>query len=474
MEIKQQRYVGVACLTLALSISLSHFILVSPKTHSFFTSFSSSPASQPSSFEQAETKLAAISPLQDPILSEKNLLKEEMPSPVQENMALGTPQIKKETLYISRGATLDALLRGAGISKQEVQRALAALKPVYNTRELKAGQDISITYRHGPDQSFQLVNLSFYPDLGKSISLSLNDEGKFKATTQKTPLQKELKKVGFNIQSSLLASATANGLPSRLITPLIRAFSYDIDFQRDIKKGDKFSVVFERHFDPKTGRDKIGDVLYAQIHPSNRNKPVQIYRFTQNGKVAFYNEFGQSIQKDLMRTPINGASIRSGFGNRRHPIYGFTKKHEGVDFGAPTGTLIFAAGAGVVKKACYNKGLGKYILIQHNKEYATAYGHLSKFAKNIRPGYKVAQGTPIGYVGQTGHATGPHLHFEVHRNGVKVNPMRVANLSSGKLSGQELKKFMAAKRSIDQQMAKISENKKFALNMPENTLVSEA
>ncbi|MBU6149739.1 MAG: M23 family metallopeptidase, partial [Verrucomicrobia bacterium] len=162
--------------------------------------------------------------------------------------------------------------------------------------------------------------------------------------------------------------------------------------------------------------------------------------------------------------PINGARVGSGFGNRRHPISGYTKKHEGVDFSAPTGTLVFAAGAGEILKACRSGGLGNIVKIRHNNEYSTVYGHLSKFAKGIRPGVKVSQGAPIGYVGQTGHATGPHLHFEVHKNGTKINPMLAANLSSGKLEGKALKKFLAAKKSIDHQMAKLSESARFALN----------
>ncbi len=465
MEKNRQKIAGVACLTLAFGISMSHFIFVSPETKpifapSYLASLPLLPENQPTftpPLQLAETSAQCSEFSQASI----DLPKEEII--LAQNTFSAPPQIKKETLQISRGETLLALLTGAGINKSEVQRALAALKPVYNTKSLKAGQDINIKCKHHPDQSVELVELSFHPDLGKNVSLALSENGKFKATAKDTPIKKELKKISFKINTTLLASATAKGIPSRVINPLIRAFSYDIDFQRDIKKGDNFSVVFERHYDPQSGRDRIGDVLYAKIVPSKK-QAVQLYRFTENGKVSFYNEHGASIRKSLMKTPLNGARVGSGFGTRRHPISGFRKKHEGVDFSAPTGTLVFAAGAGEVQKACRSGGLGNIVKIRHNKEYSTVYAHLSKFAKGIRPGIKVAQGAPIGYVGQTGHATGPHLHFEVHKNDIKINPMLVANLSSGKLEGKALKKFLAAKKSIDHQMANLSESARFALN----------
>ncbi len=467
MEKNRQKIAGVACLTLAFGISVSHFIFVSPETKPIFApsslaSLSTTPLPETTPVSPPPLHVAEASPPPPTLVSSvQNAPKEEL---VLAQAPPSPPKIKKEVLQISRGETLVALLRGAGIDKSKVQQALAALKPVYNTKSLKAGQDINIKCKHHPDQSVELVELSFHPDLGKNVSLALNKKGEFKAALHNTPIKKELKKISFKIQSTLLASATAKGIPARVANSLIRAFSHDIDFQRDIKKGDNFSVVFERHYDPQSGRDRVGDVVYAQITPSKKN-PIKLYRFASNGKISFYNEHGASARKSLMKTPINGARVNSGFGKRSHPISGFTKKHEGVDFGAPTGTLVFAAGDGVVVKASRSGGLGNLVKIQHNKEYATAYAHLSKFAKNIRPGTKVKQGSPIGYVGQTGQATGPHLHFEVHKNGVKVNPLLVANLSSGKLEGKDLKKFLAAKKSIDHQMAKLSESAKFALDM---------
>ena len=450
-----QKKSGVACLTLAFMLSTLHFLTVSYKKQPI-GSFSSLPCYHTPSHQSAELPLPS---------SFDYRASNDVTQPRPSLPLSSAPSLKKETHQLNSGSTLLALLTGAGVSKSEAEKALAALKPIYNTKSLKAGQDINIKYLHHTDKPSELVELSFHPDLGKNVFLTLNNHGEYKATTKNTPVRKDLRKVSFKIHTSLLASASAKGIPQKTMTSLIQAFSYDLDFQRDIKKGDKFSIVFERHYDPQSGRERMGDALYAKIETSK--KSVQLYRFEKDGKISFYNQNGESIRKTLMRTPINGARVNSKLGNRRHPISGYTKMHKGVDFAAPPGTKIFAAGDGVVTKAFRNKGLGNYVEIKHNKQYATGYGHLSKFAKGIKPGTKVKQGSVIGYVGQTGHATGPHLHFEVHKNGVQINPMMVANLSSGKLTGRELKSFLAAKKSIDQKMTKLSEHSQFASDISE-------
>ena len=462
MEKRTQKIAGVACLTLAFLIASVDFFL-SPSTAPKFAGLHTEPVSIALSSDTAQhlaqinPAVTLFTPTPPPQSFEIALNQDTSPPPA--------PSLKNETFQISRGETLAALLTGAGVNKEEVHKAMLALGPIYNPKGLKAGQDIIITCRQDANGTHkELIELSFQPDIEKDISVVLTQNGKFKAKSQKTVFKKELKKIDVTIQSSLLGSATAKGIPSHMMTPLIQAFSYDIDFQRDIKKGDLFTLVFEQFHDPKTGRNRHGNVLFAELTPKGKH-PVRLYRFApNNGKVQFYNERGENIKKALMRTPINGARISSHFGHRRHPIKGYTKMHKGVDFSAPQGTPVMAAGDGKIVKACRSGGLGNLVKIAHNKEYATGYAHLSKFAKGIKPGKFVTQGTIIGYVGRTGHTTGAHLHFEVYKNNVHVNPTRVANISSGKLDGKVLKLFLSAKKTIDRKISGLLKESHLALN----------
>ena len=243
------------------------------------------------------------------------------------------------------------------------------------------------------------------------------------------------------IESSLYESAVEAGVPTAMLGEMIRIFSYDVDFQRDIQPDDKFELVFERSPDKKASPK----LLFASMTLSG--KKMDYYRYAdQQGFVDYYSKEGESVRKALLKTPVDGAKISSGFGRRFHPIRHYTTEHKGVDFAVMTGTPVMAAGAGTVEMAGANGSYGIYVRIKHDGAHSTAYGHLSRLAPGIRPGKHVAQGQTIAYSGSTGRSTGPHLHYEVLVKDEQVNPMSVKFQSGRKLAGKELARFQASER----------------------------
>ncbi len=231
----------------------------------------------------------------------------------------------------------------------------------------------------------------------------------------------------------------------------IRLFSFDVDFQRDVKEGDRFDILYDRYVDHDGSVVHSGDILYAELEIGKRR--IKLYRHEYaSGQIKYFNEEGRGNRKALLKTPIDGARMSSGFGRRRHPILGYTKMHKGVDFAAPSGTPIKAAGDGVIVKAGWNGGYGRYIRIRHGNTYDTAYAHLRKIGGGIRPGKRVEQGQIIGYVGSSGRSTGPHLHYEILKNGGHVNPRQVRFQSAEALSGNELKQFRRFRDQVDAQI----------------------
>jgi len=227
-----------------------------------------------------------------------------------------------------------------------------------------------------------------------------------------------------------------------MIVELIRLYSFDVDFQRDIQPGDRFEVLFEAYYDERGELAKYGDILYAKLRVRNTDLPL--YRFaTKDGGADYFNKSGHSVRKALMKTPIDGARLTSGFGRRTHPILGYAKMHQGIDFGAPKGTPVMAAGSGVVEAAGRNGAYGKYLRIRHNSHYKTAYAHLSAFSRGIKRGARVRQGQIVAYVGSTGRSTGSHLHYEILVDGKRINPLRLSLPTGRKLKGVELVRFQA-------------------------------
>ncbi len=346
-----------------------------------------------------------------------------------------------ETLTIKEGDTLASVLGRLGIPSSQAHTAISALLKVFNPKDLKADQEVYVVYENKPDsQENDLKFLRLRPDFEHSIELIQTGGGIFEATKYKKELTHKHVAVDGNINLSLYADALRAGASPKMLYDMIKAFSFDVDFQRDIHSDDQFSLFYDTYKDEESGFERPGELLYGKLVLTGRE--IEIYRFQPTGGVpGYYTLLGEAVQKGLLRTPIDGARINSGFGNRRHPIKGYTKMHKGVDFGAPIGTPIMAAGDGVVERCNRFGGYGNYICVRHNGATKTAYAHMSRFAKGISAGSKVRQGQIIGYVGVTGQATGPHLHFELIQNGKHVNPQKITQLPKTKLAGKLFNEF---------------------------------
>ena len=269
----------------------------------------------------------------------------------------------------------------------------------------------------------------------------------FKEEIVLTKLDKEIVYRENIISLSLYKSAVDQTIPVNIILDFARIYGFQVDFQRDIRKLDKFQIMYEAFIDENKKVIETGNILFANLILNGEDN--SLYFFDKEGSIGHYDKNGKSIQKALMKTPINGARLSSPFGMRKHPIDGFNKMHKGTDFAAPMGTPIMASGSGIIKKVGWCGGGGNCIVIKHNSTYQTIYAHMSKFAKGIRNGVRVKQGQTIGYVGSTGKSTGPHLHYEVLINGKKVNSQTL-KLPSGKiLKGDERKIFETKKIKLN-------------------------
>lgn len=351
------------------------------------------------------------------------------------------------TMEVSSGDTLMDMLTRKGVEYQEAHNLIAALRKEYNPRRLVVGQELELQLTEAEsaaDYAVDSLRIRLTPV--ETLELRQTAKDDFALKTLKAELSTELAGGGGVINSSLYQTGVDSGVPPVILGTLINAYSYDVDFQREIRSGDQFNVVFERL---KTDDDitaGYGKLLYATLTLGGEEK--RIYLFTRkNGDEDYYDENGQSVRKALLRTPVNGARLSSGFGMRRHPVLGYGKMHKGVDFAAPTGTPIYAAGDGTVEYAARYGSFGNYVRIRHTNEYKTAYAHMHRIA--AKKGARVKQGQVIGYVGTTGRSTGPHLHYEVHSNGKAVNPKNIKFPTGHKLKGNELASFRENTKQID-------------------------
>ncbi len=368
-----------------------------------------------------------------------------------------------QVVRVRRGDTLIELLLRHGVSRAEAHEAATALREVMDLRALKPGQEITLSFAQpgGESEGWMLKAAQITPRPDHDVSLSRDEEGKFSAERKDKDLTQQLAFVEGAVRSSLFEAGTESGVPAKLMVELIRAFSYDVDFQRDIQPGDRFAIAFERFVDESGKAVQDGEVLFGALTLSGVTR--RVYRFqAANGLVDYYNEKGESVRKALLRTPIDGARLTSGFGNRHHPILGYTAFHRGVDFGAGIGTPIQAAGDGAVEQAGWNGAYGNYVRIRHNGEYSTAYAHMSQIASKLKVGQPIRQGQVIGYVGSTGRSTGPHLHYEILRRGTQINPVGVKFPTGRKLEGTEQAQYQRVLKGIDQQIAAAAAEAKVA------------
>lgn len=366
---------------------------------------------------------------------------------------LTAPVQREVKTAAQRGDTLLSFLRRGGIGASEAFEISGALKGTVAARELKTGQRMDVLLERSPENpellTFKELKI-IYPE--KMVQVARKQDGALSVDDIAKPLEKKILRAEAVIRGSLIGAAEEAGIPDKVVQSLISTYSYDVDFQREIQEGDRLEVVYESMRDEAGAHVRSGDVLYARLTLSG--KPLDIYYYTDsNGQSAFYNQDGKSVRRALLRTPINGARVSSRFGMRMHPVLGYSKMHRGVDFAAPTGTPIYAAGDGKVAEVRRKGTYGNYIRIRHNGEYSTAYAHLSRFASGLRSGARVKQGQVIGYVGSTGRSTGAHLHFELIRGNTQINPSSVKSMASGTLNKREMLRFKKQQQHLQQTMA---------------------
>ena len=357
------------------------------------------------------------------------------------------PRFKKISHKVSDGETFTSILDYYSLDKKEILLIKKKIHNKMNLNKLNTDQKILFTI----DQTNNSIK-EFIFQISNKERIILTRDSESKSFNHKIVLTKLEKKIIYNessILSSLYKSAIDQKVPTNVIIEFARIYGFQVDFQRDIRKKDKFQIMYEAFVDENNRLIEAGNILFANLVLSGEDN--SLYYFDEEGSTGHYDKNGKSVKKALMKTPINGARLSSPFGMRKHPIDGFNKMHKGTDFAAPMGTPIMASGSGVVKKAGWCGGGGNCVVIKHNSTYQTIYAHMSKFANGIRNGVRVKQGQTIGYVGSTGKSTGPHLHYEVLINGKKVNSQTL-KLPSGKiLKGDNRKLFETKKIKLNVQ-----------------------
>jgi len=347
---------------------------------------------------------------------------------------------------VVKGETFDKILSSYSISGDEILKIKQSLGGSLNINNLKANQAIKITIDQSKNK--KVANFIFPVTRTEKIQLIRNLDTDF--FEKKIIITNLIRKIIFKegkILQSLYKTAIDLNIQPNIIIEFARIYGFQVDFQRDIKKNDNFQIMYEIFEDDNGKVYETGNIVFADLKLSGVNN--SFYYFKKKGSEGHYDKAGKSVKKALMKTPINGARLSSSFGMRKHPIDGYNKMHRGTDFAAPLNTPIMASGDGIVTGAKWCGGGGNCIKIKHNSTYKTIYAHLNKFAKGIKVGMRVRQGQIIGYVGSTGKSTGPHLHYEVIKNGKKINSQKL-KLPSGKaLKGKNRELFEIDKIKLD-------------------------
>ena len=382
----------------------------------------------------------------------KKIITDEDPIHIEEKLEIDFTLVQK--YYLQEGETFTGALKQADLLDDEINDVVNIISKKIDLRKLKVGTLIE-TYTKSINDKKIINEIIIYPDIEKKIYVK-KVNNKFVAGEDKKKLFSKLKLYEVEIHNSIYESLKKIDTPDEIIMEFVQLYSFDIDFQRDIRKGNKIKIFFEIYTDSQNNYIKSGNINFSEIILDDET--YELYRFQSEGDefVEYFNSDGKSATKALMKTPINGARLSSGFGMRKHPILGYNKKHQGVDFAAPTGTPIMAAGTGHIEFVGNNGGAGKYIRIKHLNGYKTSYSHLSKYASGIQKNIKVRQGQVIGYVGNTGLSTGPHLHYEVIFNGKRINPMKMKLPSGKQLKDKNLEIFLVEKKRIDAEVSELN------------------
>ena len=351
------------------------------------------------------------------------------------------------------GETLEGAVLRAGVAPNDARQVVAALQGAIDTVNIKAGMAFEAAIaerRNGRAGAARLIGLSMRTGPSSTLTVSRTFDGAMKLRELEEKVSDETKVACGQMEGSFYESVSNVGGTPAVVSQAAQLFSHKIDFSRDIHEGDRFCLVFGRKVTESGRTVEAGDLEYAEV------KGQKFYAFDRDGpdgKPQFFDELGKNIKGFLLRTPVDGARITSTFGPRKHPVLGYTRAHQGVDFGAGTGTPILAAGDGVVLEARRWSGYGNWLRIRHSAQWDTGYGHISRYAPGIRPGVHVRQGQVVAYVGATGLATGPHLHYEVWLNGQRVNPIGAKVPQGTILAGGELTRFRAQRARIDHLLA---------------------
>ncbi|HBP73077.1 MAG TPA: hypothetical protein DD665_05830, partial [Alphaproteobacteria bacterium] len=336
----------------------------------------------------------------------------------------------EDSFELRSGEGLGKVLRRAGYAASDIAAAVDAVSGRASLRALPVGLELRIA-----DDGFAFTTRN-----GRDIFAIDDPEEGWIAFSAIRPVERYLAFAQGVIDDSIYRAAGSSDIPDDALAEYIRVMGFSVDFQREVRSGDAFELLYEQAVDSITG-----DLVDTKLHYAGlmlSGKQLGYYRFDHDGtRVGWYDRDGQSAARTLIRTPISGARLSSSFGMRRHPISGYNKMHKGVDFAAPSGTPIIAAGSGVITKSGWLGAYGRYVSIRHNGTYSTAYAHMSRIARGITPGARVEQGQIIGYVGSSGRSTGPHLHYEILVNNRKVNPLTVSLPTGEKIPPELLAPF---------------------------------
>ena len=351
---------------------------------------------------------------------------------------------------IKKNENLHIFLRRVGFKNKQISSIISKIKSNHPSVNILRNIPSNHVIHYAIPRNNLGLGINFRIGKYKDLYIWQDNLKEIQTRITKRPFKKVNLLNKIEITDNLYNSAMRSELPKEIFSELIKILSFSIDFQRELRKGDVFETFYSQKIDLITNKI-IEAKLIHYISANLKENDLKFYRFTtRNGKSNFYDEDGKSSKKTLMKTPLNGARLSSGFGNRKHPILGFTKMHKGVDFAAPIGTPIFAAGDGIIEYSGWNGAYGKYIRIKHNGTFKTAYAHLSKIYK--KKGTRIKQGEIIGTLGSTGRSTGPHLHYEILVSGRQINPLRI-KLPSGKhIPKDELESFYKKQQIINKKI----------------------
>lgn len=368
-----------------------------------------------------------------------------------------SPPAVQQEFELKTGQALVHALRDQGIEAGQSAEVAQALTAIFDVRKLRAGQRFTLTLK--PDsESPEIESLSFKVGLDRQIVIQPEGTA-YVAEEREVPHERRIEAGTLVVRGSLGEAAEAAGVPQEVILEIVQQLGYRIDFNRDLREGDRIDLTYERFIHVDEGTEHVGGLLSARLQLENR-APIEIYRYTtRDGIVSFFDKDGESIETELARTPVVGGYLTSSYGPRLHPILRISRMHKGMDFAAPKGSAVVAVRAGRIARANRNGSFGKYIRIDHGNSIETAYAHLSAFREGLKKGDRVAKGETIGYVGESGLATSPSLHYEVLRNGRQVDPRAFKLPPRIRLQGEELARFRQRQETVQAELLSLIDEK---------------